>query len=57
VNSLRDFALNFLFLLTCLHGSAYLTSGDVSESTTAISLLIAVVGAVACTILFRKLGA
>jgi hypothetical protein len=57
VSSLRDFALNSLVLMICLIVSAYLTSGSISASTVALLLPIAVVGGVACTILFRKLRA
>jgi flagellar motor component MotA len=57
MSNLRDFALNFLVIMICLIVSAYLTSGSISAFAAAISLLISVVGGVACTILFRKLGA
>ena len=57
VRSLRDFALNSMILMICLIVSAYVTSGSISASTAAVLLPIAVVGGVACTILFRKLGA
>jgi hypothetical protein len=57
MSNLRDFALNCLVLMICLIVSAYLTSGSISAFAAAISMLIAVVGGVACTILFRKLGA
>jgi hypothetical protein len=57
VSRLRDFAFNSLVLMVCLIVSAYLTSGSISVSTAAISLLIAVVGGVASTILFRKFDA
>lgn len=57
MKSLRYFALNSMILMICLIVSAYVTSGSISLSTAAVSLPIAVVGGVACTILFRKLGA
>jgi hypothetical protein len=57
VSRLRDFALNSMILMICLIVSAYLTSGSISVGTAAILMPIAVVGGVACTILFRKLGA
>lgn len=51
----KDLVLNFIVIKVCLIISAYLSLGQISASTVALSFIIALVGALGSTLIFRKL--